>query len=351
MCQIDKNEIPRKATSTGIVAFSKAAELRNDDAYRRILPVIQSLSTMDILWHASCYKTYTSKRNLSFIKPSSSNTCDPVSDTFSPSTETRSSRSQVCSLDWSLCLFCQKKKHKGCKTLNNVTSFDACESIRIAAEARCDSAMILNIRDVDLIAAEAKYHSTCRANYVSRSNLKFYDFKEESKREESVYAEAFQELVQEIAPGISTCKAYDMLFLLTRYQSILTSKGVTSSDSYRSEKLKKRLQHHFYDSVVFHKQPDPSKPELLYSSNISLQDVINGASMHKSVPVDRNPTPPASDVRAENIRTLYHAAHIVKSDLKDCKGINIRPLCPDDISLNRAKVVLPESLYSFFAGS
>jgi hypothetical protein len=54
-----------------------------------------------------------------------------------------------------LCLFCQKLKHKGIKTLINASSFDASQSITAAAEARGDHTLLANIRGLDLIAAEA----------------------------------------------------------------------------------------------------------------------------------------------------------------------------------------------------
>ena len=75
--------------------------------------------------------------------------------------EKRSSRSNTCNIDWSLCLFCQKAKHKGSKALVNVLSFDSCKSIVEAAEARGDDAFLISIRDVDLIVFDAKYHSAC----------------------------------------------------------------------------------------------------------------------------------------------------------------------------------------------
>ena len=43
-----------------------------------------------------------------------------------------------------------------------VSSFAACDSIRAAAKASGDSAMIRNIPDVDLIAAEAKLNTIAR---------------------------------------------------------------------------------------------------------------------------------------------------------------------------------------------
>ena len=94
----------------------------------------------------------------------------------------RSSRSRVVPVDWSLCLFCQKKKHKNCRELLHVRSFDACQSIRHAAEIRNDEPMLLKIHGIDVIAAEAKYHKACRSKYVSKSNLQYQERKETTQK-------------------------------------------------------------------------------------------------------------------------------------------------------------------------
>ena len=138
--------------------------------------------------------------------------------------------------------------------------------------------MIRNIESIDLIAAEAKYHNTCCASFVSKSNLKHQVFKEESELEESVFEQAVQDLLPEISPGKLAGKAYDMSYLLERYREKLYSRGIASWGTYRSEKLKRMLRNHFLDSIVFDKQPDPSNPELVYSSKISVQSIINAAA-------------------------------------------------------------------------
>ena len=42
-----------------------------------------------------------------------------------------------------------------------------------------------------------------------------------------------------------------------------------------SKRLKDRLKNRFGETIVFHQQLGRAKPELIYSSNINLQDVIN----------------------------------------------------------------------------
>ena len=58
--------------------------------------------------------------------------------------------------------------------MNNVSTFEACKSIQQAAEKLGDEDMLRVLLSVnsDLIAAEAKYHKTCLASYISKSNLK-----------------------------------------------------------------------------------------------------------------------------------------------------------------------------------
>ena len=74
-----------------------------------------------------------------------------------------------------------KKKYKGVKELISVGSFDSCQAIVDAAIARDDQRLLLNIKGVDLIAEEAKYHEKCRSKYVSNTNLKCLSYKEDNK--------------------------------------------------------------------------------------------------------------------------------------------------------------------------
>ena len=137
--------------------------------------------------------------------------------------------------------------------------------------------MLLKISGVDLIAAEAKYHKHCCSQYVSKSNLMFADFRVDG--EENIYTEAFQKLRQEIKTKLESGVAgLDMKTLLDSYQEILQHLGCNTAKSYKSERLKRSLQQSFQEEIVFQKLPDPSKPDLVYSNSINLQDVINSAA-------------------------------------------------------------------------
>ncbi|CAH3124029.1 unnamed protein product, partial [Porites lobata] len=77
------------------------------------------------------------------------------------------------SVDWSICIFCQKKKYKGVKELISVGSFDSCQAIVDAAIARDDQRLLLNIKVVDLIAEEAKYHGKLKTSVSQQSSEDF----------------------------------------------------------------------------------------------------------------------------------------------------------------------------------
>lgn len=56
-----------------------------------------------------------------------------------------------------------------------------------------------------------------------------------------MYSAAFAMLVDEITPGLSEGKIYDMSHLLDRYKQVLEVKGISCSN-YRNEKLKRRMR-------------------------------------------------------------------------------------------------------------
>ena len=260
----------------------------------------------------------------------------------------RTSRSTYESVDWPICIFCQKKKYKGVKELISVASFDSCQAIVDAAIARDDQRLLLNIKGVDFIAKEAKYHGKFRSKYVSKTNPKCLRYKEDNEEEEEcVYSAAFAVLVDEITPGLSEGKIYDMSHLLDRYKQVLKVKG-TSCSNYRSEKLKRRMRGHFLDQIVIEKQNDPSKPELIYSSHLSVADIVKTSVSQQSSEDFEVDEDTRQDMEQDKATILYQAAQIIRNDIKQCNGI-IKPLCVDDVSIEKGRCLIPESLYSFLS--
>ena len=86
---------------------------------------------------------------------------------------------------------------------------------------------------------------------------------------------------------------------------------------------------------------------MIYSSSIIVQSIINATA---SVPRCDDHTESGKaeqDTEIEKLEVLYHAAQILKSDIKTCKGISIQPLSVVDISLDSGRHLLPDSLCSF----
>ena len=57
------------------------------------------------------------------------------------------------------------------------------------------------------------------------------------------------------------------------YKNVLKNINI-SAESYTTQRLKLRMKNYFQQDIVFHQPQDQSKPELVYSSSVSLEDVI-----------------------------------------------------------------------------
>ena len=162
ICQLYTRESVSCATSAGISNFQDALRKQNDDVAQRLASEdLLDLLPTGLIWHRNCYAKYASSCNLSFVNKRSSETSYTTKTTTEESEESElihTTRSASSGMDWTKCMFCQKITHKKTKKLFTVSTFSACDTILHTAEARNDLEMLKNIRNVDLIATEAKYH-------------------------------------------------------------------------------------------------------------------------------------------------------------------------------------------------
>lgn len=329
-CQTSNNL--RHAQPSSIEKLILAFEVRQDE-------IAQRLSSDDlrhtlregrnVKWHSSCYESYTSKQNLRY--------CSRVD-----SSEVQAGREQRASFDWSKCFFCKNASRKKDKQLINVATFEACQNIKESAEAREDNQLLFTLQSVnfDLIAAEGKYHKACHASYISKVNI---TRKQHDVQKESTFDEAFNQLCLAVTPEFERGKAFDMNALLLMFQ-IELKKMHLNADSYTKHKLKDRLIKYYKDRIVFLQPPHQSKPEIVYSSSISLVDVINAAS-HCSPVYTVNWTANKTDSCNFDLPGIYSVASDIRSEIMDCKGIEINPLNIEDLQLETAKALIPQSLY------
>ena len=331
ICQVDKPDVLRKAKASSIAVFVRSLQLRKDEVYDRLSEEISNLCDREVVWHSSCYSSYTSEHNIQHAKGAGKVDIQDTSNTSNRTAHIGLRSSSNVSIDWSKCFICRNRTYKKRREMNNVSTFEACKSIQQAAEKLGDEDMLRVLLSVnsDLIAAEAKYHKTCLASYISKSNLKHRVL---SETNEDASDTVFKELAAEIKEGITQGRAYDMSSLLTAYRERLKAKEIAADNFSTKQRLKCRLEKYFGDSIVFHRHPDKAKPEIFYSSAISLQDVLNALAAH--------------DVHSKSdVQEIVTTARKIKEDIKKCNGISIRPLNVDDVSLDSARRIIPSRLY------
>ena len=210
ICQESDDKPLRKAQVSSIQNFLSAMELRRDDVFDRLEHDSPTLTDRQIVWHSCCYETYTSRQNLRYMVDQN---CEQAKIP-----ESTAKSVQRISFDWSKCFFCKNKTHKKDKKLINIAIFEACDSIKKAAEAKNDEEMLHILRSVKHLIA--KYHKSCYGSYTSKSNLRFQVPRD---KEETKHDKAFNDLISIITPKIEPGNAYDMNSLLIIFKGSLQS--------------------------------------------------------------------------------------------------------------------------------
>ena len=89
--------------------------------------------------------------------------------------------------------------------------------------------------------------------------------------------------------------------------------------------------------------------ELIYSSHLSAADIVKTSVSQQSSEDFEVDEDTRQDMEQDKASILYQAAQIIKNDIKQCNGIFIKPLCVDDVSIEKGRCLIPESLYSFLS--
>jgi len=131
-----------------------------------------------------------------------------------------------------------------------------------------------------------------------------------------------------------------MMSLLGKYRDILTQKGAANPESYTTQNLEIRLQRHFSSAIVFHQPADRSKSDLVYSSSVNIQDILNAWAVFQS-PANGNVT-----VNDETLQSseIHRVAGLIKQEIKKCTGIPTKPLNTQDVSMETARQLIPDCL-------
>ena len=142
--------------------------------------------------------------------------------------------------------------------------------------------MLTKLTNNDLIALEAKYHNNCLAEVLTKAKRR-QSSTSGPRGNLATFDAAFESLISDIRTDLNQGAAFDVSFLLTKYKEYLRHAGYDNYDSYKSERLKARLNNYFKEAMIMHPSGPANKPDLVYSSHINLQTTVNKIAHLKAV--------------------------------------------------------------------
>ena len=109
------------------------------------------------------------------------------------------------------------------------------------------------------------------------------------------------------------------------------------------------MKSHFGETIVFHQLYQKNSPEIVYSSSISVQDVMNRSAIlnntESSTPQADYLNQPSQDPSAKLM--LYRMAKLIEDQIKHCKGMSLYPVSVNRIDLATAKQIVPTDVYMY----
>jgi hypothetical protein len=190
ICQDIKSEHLRSGEQGNLTlksAANRRSSLKDYDSKPAIDRIEETPPTgCAIQWHKSCYTTFTSNLHMQRLaqrnKAPSTQKGNAEEDTAGPCRTTRRSSSSV-NVNWDLCIFCQRQSEKpdwDKGVVHAVCTFNVSQNI--IESAKYHSTVQTRLAGVnDLMAAEAKYHLPCLANFRREVN-KTRNSAEENRR-------------------------------------------------------------------------------------------------------------------------------------------------------------------------
>ena len=203
ICQSKKKDPLRSGSDEGKKRLREVAVLRrkfHDTDNSDIIDRIESLQSTEwtdlkVLWHKSCYSTFTSNDKINRLKEKLKALEPNVSEENPPSPTT--TRTKLQGMDWSCCMFCQSNNKEG---MHQVECIPTSNNIQSLAEGH--PVMRIRLAGVgDLIAAEGKYHLKCLSKFRRECR---------TPAEDTGIDNVIAELTHHLEDGLSQGHVYDM---------------------------------------------------------------------------------------------------------------------------------------------
>ena len=188
----------------------------------------------------------------------------------------------------------------------------------------------------DLSAYDAKYQPHCFTTYMRNSKF---------DQTSTMHWYCFELLICESDPPLNEGRALSMTIPLNQFKSILKDNDYNLFDSYLSARLKQHLVKYYSSENCFGEvQGKKHKNPFVYSSSISIPEVLNVAANYKRKLEDRELADEPNDCKS---KVLKRAANILTSDIENVEGVTIHPLDPPSISCVVVSEKVPSLLKHF----
>lgn len=272
-------------------------------------------------------------------------------DSKQPLPHTRLTCSHSARFDRNLCLFCQRIKHNGSKKLSLVDTEQGAKKLKELAESRNDQ-LCLRISGVSLIGA--RYHGSCRAEYVNKKCVDAIDFTDPPQHAwDCAFSRVKDYVDEEILLG---ARISDIGNLCERMSAALERFGITDPTC-TNKKLKAMLIKHYGQKLVFCNQNDRTKSQLVYSAQLSVTDVVvdlkkidetlNDSAIEEMVAMEKVEAESESTNSTSSV--LHQAALILRGELQSVRGIDTWPPSSEDITNDNARSMVSQTLVIFLA--
>jgi hypothetical protein len=295
--------------------------------------------------HRQCYKKFT---NVSRFKiPDQTSLLNNTPSRWSSRTSKPDNTSTI--FPQNRCIFCTKdrKKLKGnVEFLSKCLTETAERTIRDAAAEKNDFQLLSVIGTEDMRAKEARYHESCRREYVRRDrqqqrgeNISEHDHDSSSVSHTAVktaYAEAFEVVCryvdQEILQGGKVVRMSMLHSISQRHVQINYPDIYNESNTV--QKLKNKLLSKYPTEIQFWLPQAQCKSELVFSSTLDIGEAVETAF----------------EASTSETRILTEAAAIIRRNIKSgftqSKGM---PWPPSVEFLQSGSVSPPETVCEFLA--
>ena len=357
------DKIVQNPTWDGISKILQIAYARNDDVFIRLSPVEDQIRSNDIKvsFHKSCRAKYTSSsNNYKYISDSPSGSANNPGPSSIPAEQLRrkSARTETTGFDIRRdCLICgkdnQHRNHKSNQRIDHLTDIQTGtgkstrDKLLNASEQRGDDVVHHRmLTNIDLFAADAKYHRGCYQSYISGRNILSCQRKA-AVPDPTGYDKAFEEVVDLLHRTVLSkdMEVTKLVQLRTDYVNRLAELGVDTSQSYSSWKLKQRLLSHFDGKLVFVERPGRS--DLVCSSAMTVGNALQKASYLD----ETNPDIELEDLgsmptQLEDSQVLHMAASILRQSMAEITN-NDTYISSMDIDVEQCRKYVPNKMYDF----